>query len=190
MNPFAVFDRRPIVVALAGPNGAGKTTFYHAHLAHAGLRFVNTDALARELELDDRAGMRVADALRHALVRRRESFVFETVFSDPVGAKLAFLKDAASAGYTVVVCFVGLASAEISEARVAMRVSQGGHDVPSTRLRARFPRTLANLRAAIREIDHVLIFDNSDLRRPFQLAAVFERGRRADAGTGLPEWIG
>src|SRR4051794_16520603 len=46
---FAEFDRRPILVAIAGPNGAGKTTFFHAHLAPAGLRFVNADVLADEL---------------------------------------------------------------------------------------------------------------------------------------------
>lgn len=36
----------------------------------------------------------------------------------------------------------------------------------------------------------MLIFDNSDLRRPFQMAAIFEGGRRADAATPLPEWTG
>jgi ABC-type cobalamin/Fe3+-siderophores transport system ATPase subunit len=82
-------------VALAGPNGAGKTTFYHAHLQPAALRFVNADVLARELELDAYAAARVAEALRRQLVEQRESFVFETVFSDPVGDKLTFLKESA-----------------------------------------------------------------------------------------------
>jgi predicted ABC-type ATPase len=36
---------------IAGPNGAGKTTFFHSHLREAGLRFVNADNIARELEL-------------------------------------------------------------------------------------------------------------------------------------------
>jgi dephospho-CoA kinase len=52
-------DRRPVIVALAGPNGAGKTTFYHAHLQPAGLRFVNADVLARELNLDPYAAARL-----------------------------------------------------------------------------------------------------------------------------------
>ncbi len=47
-----VLGRRPIVVALAGSNGAGKTTFYHAHLQPAGLRFVNADLIAQELDLE------------------------------------------------------------------------------------------------------------------------------------------
>ena len=40
---LSLFDRRPIVVALAGPNGAGKTTFYYSNLQAAGLRLVNAD---------------------------------------------------------------------------------------------------------------------------------------------------
>ena len=77
-------DRRPVLVALAGPNGAGKTTFYHAHLAAAGLRFVNADVVSRELGVDPYAAAEIAGALRVELVKHRESFVFETVFSDPV----------------------------------------------------------------------------------------------------------
>src|SRR5262249_797049 len=73
---FAEFDRRPILVANAGPNGAGKTAFFHAHLASAGLRFVNADVLAAELAVEPYEAARLADALRQALVGRRESFVF------------------------------------------------------------------------------------------------------------------
>jgi predicted ABC-type ATPase len=173
---FAEFDQRPIVVAIAGPNGAGKTTFYHAHLAPAGLRFVNADVLVAELAVGPYEAARLANALRIALVERGESFVFETVLSDPVGDKLAFLADAARRGYVVVLCYVGLAGPDKSIERVAMRVSQGGHDVPDDKLRSRFPRTLANLRAAIAQLPHVLIYDNSDLTVPYRRVAVFENG--------------
>ena len=44
-------DGRPVIVAIAGPNGAGKTTFFHSHLRATGLRFVNPDEIARELEI-------------------------------------------------------------------------------------------------------------------------------------------
>lgn len=186
---FALFDERPIVVAIAGPNGAGKTTFYHAHLRPAGLRFVNADVLAGELRLGPYQAARLANALRLQLARQRESFVFETVFSDPVGDKLSFLKEAERAGYRVVLCFVGIGGPDVSEERVAMRVSQGGHDVPSEKLSSRFPRTLSNLKRAIRELSHVLIFDNDDLSRPFHLVAVFERGRRAHGSEAVPCWL-
>ena len=182
-------DRRPVIVALAGPNGAGKTTFYHAHLQPAALRFINADVLARELNLDPYAAARLADALRRQLVEQRESFVFETVFSDPVGDKLTFLKEAAAAGHNVVLCFIGISGPEVSEERVAMRVSQGGHDVPAEKLVARFPRTLANLKTAIRDLPQVWIFDNDDLRTPFRQVAVFENGQRITLNEPVPEWL-
>jgi predicted ABC-type ATPase len=184
-----MLDARPIVVAVAGPNGAGKTTFYHAHLKPAGLRFLNADSLARELNMDAYAAARLADSLRAELIKQRESFVFETVFSDPSGDKLDFLKAAAHAGYTVILCFIGISGADVSEERVAMRVSQGGHDVPSDKLIARFPRALHNLRSAIRELPHVYIFDNDDLRVPFRLMAVFDSGRPIQLHARLPKWL-
>jgi hypothetical protein len=42
--------------------------------------------LAGELHIEPYAAARVADAVRQELVKQRESFVFETVSSDP-GAK-------------------------------------------------------------------------------------------------------
>jgi predicted ABC-type ATPase len=183
-------NRRPVIVAIAGPNGAGKTTFYRSHMQAAGLRFLNADVWARELNIDAYAAARAAGATREELVRQRESFVYETVFSDPVGEKVAFLKAAVQAGYTVVLCFIGISSPRVSEQRVAMRVSQGGHDVPSDKLAARFPRTMANLAAAIRELPHVRIFDNDDLRVPYRLVAVIEDGRVAEVHRPVPKWLG
>jgi predicted ABC-type ATPase len=177
MMDLAEFDRRPILVAIAGPNGSGKTTFFHAHLASTGLLFVNADVLAAELAIGPYEAAQVADALRRALVARRESFVFETVFSDPVGERIAFLEDAVRCGYVVVLCYIGLASPDESVQRVAMRVSQGGHDVPDDKLLSRFPRTLDNLQAAIARLPHVLVYDNSDLNAPFRPVAAFHDGR-------------
>jgi predicted ABC-type ATPase len=184
-----VFDRRPIVVALAGPNGAGKTTFYAANLAPAGLRLVNADVLAAELGVSAYEAAAAAGKVREALVDQNESFVFETVFSDPVGDKRAFLQKAAAAGYTVVLVFIGLSSAELSEERVAMRVLQGGHDVPSEKLHSRFGRTRENLRHAIREVPHVLVYDNSDLNHPFRKVAEFDHGKAVEVSEPLPAWL-
>jgi hypothetical protein len=61
-----------------------------------------------------------------------------------------------------VVCFIGISGPRVSRQRVAMRVSQGGHDVPAEKLAARFPRALANLKTAIRELPHVWVFDNTN----------------------------
>jgi predicted ABC-type ATPase len=181
-------DSRPLIVALAGPNGAGKSTFFEAHLQPAGLRFVNADELARELGVGAYEAADLANRLRHALVQQRESFVFETVFSDPVGDKVS-LREAVASGYTVVLCFIGLDGPEISEERVAMRVLQGGHDVPPEKIATRFERTLANLHRAISEPPFVQVFDNSDLRTPFRKVAEFEAGRAVFTADRSPRWL-
>ena len=111
------------------------------------------------------------------------------MLSDPAGDKVAFLKGAAASGYTVVLCFVGIPGPATSEERVAMRVSQGGHDVPANKLAARFPRTLANLKAAIRELPVVLVFDNGDLRAPYRRVAEFEGGWRSFLAKPVPKWL-
>ena len=135
------------------------------------------------------AGLRSVSVVRRALVRQRESFVFETILSDPVGDQVTFLSDAARSGYAVVLCFIGLDSVETSEQRVTMRVLQGGHDVPAGKLAARFDRTLANLQRAIRKLPMVHIFDNSDLRSPFRMVAEFENGRAVAVSKPVPAWL-
>jgi predicted ABC-type ATPase len=126
-------DKRPVMVAVAGPNGAGKTTFFEAHLKASGLRFLNADTLAGELGVDAYQSAEIAAKLRQEFISQGESFVFETVFSDPVGDKLSFLKEAVQSGYTRgAVLHRHRADAGRSEERVAMRVSQGGHDVCQT----------------------------------------------------------
>jgi len=186
---FSRFDGHPVLVALTGPNGAGKTTFFDAHLSTAGLPFINADILSHELGLSGYAGARIAAALRRALVDRRESFVFETVFSDPVGEKLAFLREAVDSGYAVILIYIGVSHPDISEERVAMRVSQGGHDVPSEKLQSRFARTLENLRAAIADLPHVLIYDNDVLRSPYRQVAIFDGGTPVVLAQPVPGWL-
>jgi predicted ABC-type ATPase len=178
-----------VVVALAGPNGAGKSTFYEAHLKATGLRLVNADILARELGLDAYRAAEIAGALRQKLLEQQESFIFETVFSDPVVDKIGFLQKAAGAGYNVILCFIGISGPAMSEQRVAMRVSQGGHDVPTEKLIMRFPRTLENLAKSIRTLPHVFVFDNEDLSDPYRQIAIFRNGEADFLSESLPHWM-
>jgi predicted ABC-type ATPase len=177
------------MVVLAGPNGAGKTSFYRTYLQASGLRFVNADIIAQELGIDAYAAAHLADAVRGQLIDQRESFIFETVFSDPVGEKLAFMKEVEAGGFTVVLFFVGIASPNVSDDRVAMRVSKGGHDVPPDKLVERFPRVMRNLQEALSELQNVRVYDNSNLKRPYRLVAVREDGSRIKPHRPVPDWL-
>ena len=195
MNPLSpeflagFLDRRPVLIAIAGPNGVGKSTFFRSFLEDSGLPFVNADALAAELGLEAYAAASLADSIRRNMVAQRQSFVMETVFSDPSGDKLAFLRDASKVGYSVVLFFIGASGPEISEERVALRVTQGGHDVPADKIQQRFPRVLENLKAAIPALPHIFILDNSDLRAPYRLLAFYESGEARFRQEPLPGWL-
>ena len=128
-------------------------TFGDVFLRPRGFRFVNADLIARGLPGDDRTAAayraaELAEIERRALVARGDTFVMETVFSDPVGAKLDFLRDARAQGYRIALVYIGLAHAALSQARVIQRVAQGGHDVPDDRIRAQLPRSNLPLCAA------------------------------------------
>jgi predicted ABC-type ATPase len=185
----ALLGRRPILIALAGPNGAGKSTFYGAQLADLELPFVNADVLALTSGVDAYEAAKMADLLRRRMIAERQSFLFETVFSDPVGDKLEFLKQAETAGYAVLLIFIGIAAPSLSVTRVAIRVSQGGHDVPTDKLIERYPRVRQNLRRALVEISHIRVYDNSDLRDPYRLVATREDGGAVVLHGTAPEWL-
>jgi predicted ABC-type ATPase len=176
--PFDFLDKRPIVIALAGSNGAGKSTFYDSYLADGGLRFINADELSASLGLSAYEAAELAASIRRELVSQRESFIFETVLSDPVGEKVEQLASYAALGYSVVLIFILIESVDESSRRVSIRAIQGGHDVPDEKLRARFDRTRANLVRAIQRLPHVLVFSNQDLSNPYQLVAHYEHGQK------------
>lgn len=182
-----------LLLVVAGPNGAGKSTFVETFLKPTGILIVNPDEVAKGLSPDSPEAVAyeavsVADAWRRDLAARGVSFCMETVFSDPQGAKLEFLKECQSNGYTVVLIFIGLESADLSLGRVMERVEAGGHDVPDEKIQSRFPRTFANLRQALTFVDEALLFDNSSADQPFRLVAAFRTGKRLRRKGYAPAW--
>ena len=188
---------KPVLIFLAGPNGSGKSTFYDEYLQRLDLPYVNADRIAAILratdptasldEINQRA-FKEAETLRMALAEAGLSFCTETVFSDPVGAKLRFLEKARARGFTVFLVFIGLDSVVLGVARVKHRAEHGGHDIPDEKLYARFPRTLANLRAAIPLVDEVYVLDNSSYDTPYRVVAVYLAGRLVSQHPPLPRW--
>ena len=54
------------------------------------------------------------------------------------------MRDARSAGFGISIAYVFLQSADECVKRVAERVQKGGHSVPESDIRRRFPRSLRN----------------------------------------------
>jgi predicted ABC-type ATPase len=177
------------LIFLAGPNGAGKSTFYETFLRDSGLPFVNADRITAALGISNLEAAEVADKARVQLIADGGSFITETVFSDPAGAKLQYLRDAIAANYRVTLYYIGIASAQLSEARVSQRVRAGGHDVPPERLARRFRQSLENLAQAVKFVPEVHVFDNSSSTAPYRLVLSVLDGRTAFAADPFPAWL-
>jgi predicted ABC-type ATPase len=179
----------PKLVFLAGPNGAGKSTFHRAALSGLGLPFLNADEFQRESGVTDAEAQAFLDAARETYLRERRSFITETVFSDPVGAKLRFLQEAIHAGYEVWLIYLGLDSPEACDARVVSRVLAGGHDVPAERITRRYAQSLKNLQAALTFVSHAEVYDNSGEETDRHLVMRMECGKVTWRKDVLPEWL-
>lgn len=191
---------KPVAIVLAGHNGSGKSTLWYDRLADVlQMPLVNADRLtlsllpppgkdkklkawASRLRDEDERWQKLSQEgvqlFMGLAMDRGMSFAFETVFSyleqqsdGSFKSKIDVIHSLQKSGYYVVLLFVGLASADLSILRVSTRRSQGGHDVPETKLRSRFPRTQQAIRLASEVADLTLMFDNSrDIEKAFTLA--------------------
>ncbi|PCJ32502.1 MAG: hypothetical protein COA90_03030 [Gammaproteobacteria bacterium] len=176
---------------LAGGNGAGKSTFYRTQLEPLGLPFVNADILAKKLYLEQAENKsyeaaKIAESMRMELLQQGRTFCFETVFSHP--SKIDFIALAKSMGYEIVLVFVHLENIALNQARVAQRVSEGGHSVPADKVSSRVPRVLQNIQQVLPLCDHCYLLDNSRLDNPFQRVTEIHNGLISLKVSPLPEW--
>ena len=111
------------------------------------------------LTYDEVLAQILADFLRQKLLKTKQKFTFETVFSHP--GKLDIMKQAVEAGYKVYLYFVATESPEINIERVRLRVSKNGHHVSPDRIRSRYQRSLDLLYPAAELSYQVYFFDNS-----------------------------
>lgn len=154
------------IVIIAGPNGAGKTTFAREFLPNeAGCPiFVNADLIAAGLspfapELAAfKAGRLMLEEIA-AYVRRGESFAFETTLSGLSYAQM--IPVWRSSGYIVELAFLSLPDVEMAIERVAMRVRQGGHNIPEDVIRRRYAHGIANFERYKMLVDSWQLYDNS-----------------------------
>src|SRR5476651_118543 len=157
----------PRCIIIAGPNGAGKTTFAREFLPKdAGVvHFVNADLLAAGLS-PLKPNLATLNAGRlflgelDRLAKLRQDFAFESTLSGLT--YLSRIKRWKAAGYRIEIVFLRLASVRLAFRRIAVRVKQGGHNVPRADVLRRFNRGWKNFEAAYKPLaDMWTIYDNS-----------------------------
>jgi predicted ABC-type ATPase len=159
---------QPTCAIIAGPNGAGKTTFaLHFLPGVAGhRRFVNADLIAAGLsplapaaELTQASRLFLQEIKQYS--QEREDFAFETTLAGR--GYLRLIRRLQTDGWRVILIYLALTDASLSEQRVAERVRYGGHNIPRADIKRRFPRSLANLFDDYASVcDLVICHDNTN----------------------------
>lgn len=166
---------------IAGPNGAGKTTMALALIPSLPMlyEFINADEIARGLApLHPESVALTASKLMikrlRELLEAQQSFAFETTAAGT--NYLKHLKEAKARGYEINLMYLWLATPEQAIKRVAQRVVQGGHHVPTETIRRRYYAGLKNiLKSYLPLADTAIILDNS-LEKSEKIVAKKNRG--------------
>ena len=166
-----MMSKLPKLYIIAGCNGAGKTTASFTILPEVlGCKeFINADEIAKGLSpfqpesVAVQAG-RIMLARMDELLQKGETFAFETTLATKSYKQK--IEWAQANGYEVTLLFFWLDSPNMAKKRVAQRVAEGGHSIPSETIERRYHNGIANLFAIyIDMVDICYIFDNSEGER-------------------------
>ena len=128
----------------------------------------------------------LADAVRQQLLDQGETFTFETVMSSH--DKVDFMKKAKERGYRVYLYFVATDDADINVDRVGRRVSQGGHPVPTRKIRERYGKSIGLMTEACGIAHRAYVFDNSGSRHKL-LVQITDGSKMETRAATLPRWF-
>lgn len=199
-------EGKPTLFIIAGPEGSGKSTYKasidaeHGRLAphlkgnHIGgdKSFsgdkVQTAVLNEQGTRAFGAGNQIAHQQAREAVGRKESFSYETSFSNR--QDLALIDQAKANGYRVVLTHIQTQKPELNVARVAERVREGGRDAPADSVRRDFQESPKLIAEASKKADHTFVMDSSALNTAPRHVATLERGRITNAvpAAEMPAW--
>lgn len=187
--------QRPRLIVVAGPNGSGKTTITEKLLRHEWMEdcvCINPDFIAQRefgdwnsIEAVVKAANR-AKEMREDCLSSMSSMAIETVFSIP--EKVEFVQRAKVAGFFIRLFFVCTNDPSINAQRVALRVMEGGHDVPISKIISRYYRSISNCVEVMPLVDRVYFYDNSETDADPLLMFRVISGKIARIYTDLVPW--
>lgn len=165
---------RPKFWIVAGANGSGKSSAYaDAEIDDTGgaVWIINPDILTARIQVEEgldllSANVEAAERIQRCLnvsIDTYQTIGVETVLSTDKYRSLVLA--AKRRGFEIHLIYVVLKTVELNIARVALRVRNGGHDVPRQKIIERRQRSFEQLPWFFAHADRALVYDNSNTPR-------------------------
>lgn len=175
----------------AGVNGAGKTSIYKSiyYNENKDEKRINTDEMVARIGSWEDANLQIKCAreavkLIKKYISEGVSFNQETTLSGKSIIKNINL--AKQNGFCVVMNYIGVENVAIAKERVKIRVSKGGHGIPSEAIERRYIDSLVNLNSILCVCNKVNIYDNTDM---LEMVMSIEKGKIIWRGIRIPNWL-
>lgn len=153
----------PILYIISGPNGSGKTTLAKELLESEKLEFLNADEIAKSINPNDvsKAYMQAGREFFRKMdeyLEQKKSLAIETTLSGKYHKKV--IKRFKEKEYKIKLLYVFLDNPNLCIDRIKLRVSKGGHNVPSEDVIRRFYRSKNNFSDASKIVDIWFLYFN------------------------------
>lgn len=158
-------EQTPIMYVFAGNNGSGKSTIRNLIVDRLGISVnIDPDALARAIdslypESRKISAGKEAIQLARDCIRHRRDFSIETTLAG--GNAIRLMRDAKASEFEITMFYVGLGDYLLNIERVAARVRNGGHHIPTEDIIRRHDTSIRNLLNNLHLIAHLIVVDNS-----------------------------
>ena len=184
----------PKTIVVAGPPGSGKSVAFPVD--SFGVDSFNADDRSAELNngsyqgipLEIRADVnKEFEVFVEAHIRDHKSFAIETTLRSDITFRQA--DHARAEGFEIQMRYIALDGFAQNLRRVIARALAGGHSAPAEQLQKIHEASLGNLPRAIREMDRIVVYDNSTPDQRPQRILIAQNGRVVWLHPSCPEWL-
>ncbi|OKP95021.1 zeta toxin family protein [Paenibacillus sp. P46E] len=184
-------EPKATMFVFAGNNGSGKSTIRNLIIDRIGVSVnIDPDALARRINPTHPETARVSagkEAIRLAreCIHNHRDFSVETTLSG--GYAIRLMKEAKLNQFEITMFYVGLGDPNLNIERVASRVRNGGHHIPTKDILHRHQSSMQNLLAHLDLLNDLIVIDNSSLDG--QIVLESNNARLKYQHSKLPNWV-
>ena len=183
-------NHKPIFFVFAGNNGSGKSTLRSLIIDKIGVDInIDPDAIARRFDPENpedkrvSAGKEVIKSVKKYIIEGKD-FSIETTLAGKNAIKQ--MRKAKEMGYEITMFYVALSNVSQNIERVAMRVKNGGHHIPTEDIIRRNRTSFKHLYEYTYLIDNLVLIDNSE--DDGEIVLEINNGKITFETTNLPQW--